>query len=82
MNHKPTGDDVPLLNNKHFNQPSVFIPDNLLRESRRQKTISGNQIPEICILDPDGDILRYLQKMERARLNSDWACYHTELYNF
>jgi uridine phosphorylase len=39
-------------------------------------------IPEICVLDPDGDILRVLRREKRAVLSSAWACYHTELYEF
>ncbi len=82
MNNRSRHYQVPLLNNKHFGQPSVFTPDNLLRESRRQKAIPGKRVPEICILDPDGDIVRYLQTEKMAQLNPDWACYHTRLYDF
>jgi uridine phosphorylase len=68
---------------KHSDQSerSIFTPENLLREARRQKAIAKRRIPGICILDPDGDIVRYLRKKNQARLNRNWACYHTELYN-
>src|ERR1700721_164586 len=59
-----------------------FTPDNLLREARRQKRIAPSSIPEICILDPDGDILRSLLGRGEARLEKGWACYHTQLYCF
>src|SRR6266852_473450 len=39
---------------------SAFKPENLLREARRQKNLPEISVPEICILDPDGDIVRYL----------------------
>ena len=39
-------------------------------------------VPEICVLDPDGDILRALQRTGRAARSPGWACYHTELYEF
>ena len=39
-------------------------------------------IPAICVLDPDGDILRWLIAEKRARRNASWACYHTDLYEF
>lgn len=71
-----------LLDLKYYNEPSIFKPENLLREGRRQKGIPKGEVPKICILDPDGDIVRYLKKQENASLNRCWACYHTELYNF
>src|SRR4029077_7663482 len=39
-------------------------------------------VPEICILDPDGDILRVLRREGRASPALGWACYHTELCQF
>ena len=71
---------APILHHKHHNRPSVFNPANLLREARRQKAIPLGQIPELCVLDPDGDFSRHL-KDSGARRNPYWACYHTELYN-
>jgi len=50
--------------------------------SRRQKRLPPGNIPEICALDPDGDILRTLLRTGRARRSPAWACYHTDLYVF
>ena len=72
----------PILTSKAFAAPSVFEPANLLREARRQKGLPEGRIPEICLLDPDGDILRTLRRDGRVTLSSAWACYHTELYEF
>src|SRR6266404_3447202 len=72
----------PILTEKYFAAPSVFEPENLLREARRQKNLPNATVPDICILDPDGDIVRMLIKAEQARRFADWACYHTELYEF
>src|SRR5262245_18995918 len=52
--------EPPILRHKHHRAPSVFTPDDLLREARRQKKIAPGAVPEICVLDPDGDILRHL----------------------
>ncbi len=41
--------------------------------------MESGQIPEICVLDPDGDIVRNLRAMGRIQLNPYWACYHSEL---
>src|SRR5271166_1729552 len=72
----------PILLGKDFAAPSVFEPENLLRETRRQRSVPSGKVPDICILDPDGDILRALNKAGRTRRSPGWACYHTELYEF
>lgn len=73
---------LPILNNKFYDKPSVFQPENLLREARRQKSISELIIPEFCILDPDGDIVKFVLENHQGRLNKAWACYHTDLIEF
>ncbi len=72
----------PILRGKNHRASSVFTPDALLREARRQKRIEAGPVPEICFLDPDGDIVRHLLGSGRARLHGRWACYHTELQAF
>jgi uridine phosphorylase len=73
---------VPLLSNKDYAAPSLFEPRNLLREARRQKGLPQRDVPEICLLDPDGDIVRRLRADGRAERSPGWACYHTDLYEF
>jgi uridine phosphorylase len=72
----------PILSHKHYDASSAFTPETLLREARRQKGLSTGSVPEICVLDPDGDIVRHLRTTRRANRHSDWACYHTDLYVF
>jgi uridine phosphorylase len=67
---------------KNYQEPSVFTPENLLREARRQKSIPEGTVPKFCILDPDGDIVQNLAANARAHLNPYWACYHTQMYDF
>jgi len=76
------GEIPPILAQKHYKIPSAFTPENLLREARRQKQIGAASIPPICILDPDGDMVRRLLARGEARLDPAWACYHTQLYSF
>ncbi|MBI1201880.1 MAG: uridine phosphorylase [Rhodopseudomonas sp.] len=73
---------VPILENKFPNVSSVFSPDALLREARRQKGFVPLDVPSVCILDPDGDILRHLRKSGQAARFDAWPCYHTDLYVF
>lgn len=72
----------PILSNKHYMEPSVFTAENLLREARRQKSLPHARVPRICVLDPDGDIVRSLVAARRAQRDPQWACYHTELFSF
>jgi uridine phosphorylase len=72
----------PILDNKHQDAPSVFEPTALLREARRQKGLATVNVPPICILDPDGDIVRHLKTSGKAKRFDAWPCYHTELYSF
>ena len=72
----------PILRDKHPGAASAFTPENLLREARRQKNIPNTRVPEVCILDPDGDIVRHLRANGRARPVEGWACYHSEMDRF
>jgi uridine phosphorylase len=78
----PNPDSSPILTNKDYLSPSVFTPENLLREARRQKSIREGRIPKICVLDPDGDIVQNLFEAGLAQFNPYWACYHTRMYDF
>lgn len=69
------------MDNKHYNEPSLFTPENLLREARRQKNVKDCKVPDVCILDPDGDLVEYLIRTGQAEINECWACYHTNLYS-
>ena len=76
------GETAPILENKLPDAASVFSPDALLREARRQKTLAPLDVPSVCILDADGDILRHLRKSGRAARFDAWPCYHTDLHVF
>lgn len=71
---------APILARKDHSAPSAFAPENLLREARRQKGLAEAAVPDVCVLDPDGDIVRQLTRDGRAHRDQSWACYHTDLY--
>jgi uridine phosphorylase len=74
--------EPPILSHKYYDAPSAFTPESLLREARRQKGLPVAAVPDVCVLDPDGDILRYLRAAGRSTRDAGWACYHTELDRF
>ena len=61
-------------------EPSVFQPESLLREARRQRCLEAGRVPDVCLLDPDGDVVRYLRETGRGLRSASWACYHTDLW--
>jgi hypothetical protein len=69
----------PIVRGKHHQAPSFVTSENLLREARRQKTIPDLAVPDVCILDPDGDILRHLRARGLAEPFEAWACYHRKI---
>src|SRR5712691_1381292 len=71
-----------ILDNKNTSAPSVFRPAALLREARRQKRLAAVDVPPVCILDPDGDIVRRLRQTGQSQPFEDWPCYHTGLDTF
>ena len=73
---------TPLLAAKRYDAPPVFRPEALLREARRQRNIPHAPVPPICLLDPDGDIVRSLTHRGVARRHEGWACYHSEMVVF
>ena len=79
---KPDGEFPPILSRKRVRESSVFDPKALLREARRQKGLAARDVPPICILDPDGDVVRYLKASGEAHPFPAWPCYHTELHTF
>lgn len=78
----PDDDPPPILAHKHFASASAFTPESLLREARRQKGAEAAPVPKVCLLDPDGDIVRQLKAEGRAERHDGWVCYHTDLFVF
>jgi uridine phosphorylase len=73
-------DQWPLPHGKDHDQESVFRPENLLREARRQKQLPDVPVPTVCLLDPDGDIVRRLAATGTGQRHPGWACYHTDMW--
>ncbi len=72
----------PLLARDDHDSPSVFRPENMLREARRQKGLTVGAIAPICVLDPDGDVVQHVRDVRNARLCRHWACYHTQMWEW
>jgi uridine phosphorylase len=58
-----TADQPPILRPKSYGEPSLFEARNLLREGRRQRELPDLPVPPVCLLDPDGDVVRHLREL-------------------
>jgi hypothetical protein len=74
--------DAPLIARSDHGAPSVFRVENMLREARRQKELASGSVPEICVIDPDGDIVDYVRRRFSATRCPHWACYHTRMWQW
>jgi uridine phosphorylase len=72
-------DEVPLLRRSDHGEPSIFRPEAMLGEARKQKKLSDAPVPAVCLLDPDGDITAFVERERGAKNGSSWACFHTGL---
>jgi len=81
-NVSDAGRTPPILARKAFEARSLFDPQTLLRDARRQKGLLAQDVPPVCVLDPDGDIVRWLRATGAGKRSAGWACYHTELLEF
>jgi uridine phosphorylase len=75
-------DHMPLLARRDYDAPSVFLPESLLREARRQKGLIENAVPPVCVLDPDGDLVDHVRADYGAARSAHWACYHTQMWEW
>jgi uridine phosphorylase len=82
MPESPGESNAPLFEPKAHHEQSVFTPTALIREARRQKELPEQGVPDVCVLDPDGDLLDHLVATDRAEMDPAWPGYHTDLYTF
>jgi uridine phosphorylase len=68
------------LSARDHDAPSVFTAANMLREARRQRGLAKLPVPEVCLLDPDGDVVRHLAPAGTGHRHPGWACFHSELW--
>src|SRR5258708_7875048 len=73
---------APLLERKDHDAPSIFRPENRLREARRQKSLNAAAVPAICVIDPDGDIVTHVRRVCAAAPCESWACFHTRMWEW
>src|SRR5579872_4837737 len=64
-----------------LDEPSAFTPEALVDAVRSTRRIKSGPIPEVCILEFDGDLTDWLVSTGQAKPCATWACFHTSMYS-
>ena len=54
-------------------------PEAPIENARQEKGLSKEPVPDVCTLDPEGDIVRQLVAMGEAHEDATWPGYHPKL---
>ncbi|MBI5282949.1 MAG: nucleoside phosphorylase [Candidatus Solibacter usitatus] len=71
---------LPLLTHA-LDSPSAFTPQALLHAVRTERNLPPHPVPEVCLLEFDGDLTDWLVKTGHASPFTPWACFHTSMYS-
>lgn len=75
----PTANSDPPLLRHAWAAPSVFTPESLIEAVRVVRNIRPDPVPEVCILEFDGDLTDWLVENGRTERYPAWACFHTTM---
>ena len=70
---------APILEHDDPDAPSLFTAKAMLSLARQCKGLVAGEAPATCVLDPDGDLERYLHGRGELRDDANWGCFHTRL---
>ena len=74
-----SGAAAPILEHDDPGAPSMFTAKAMLGLARERKGLSAGRAPDVCVLDPDGDLERHLETRGELREEVNWGCFHTRL---
>ncbi len=66
--HHPLGDD------------SAFTPQALIEAVKSARQLPDTTVPEVCVLEFDGDVTDWLVGRQLAKPWPTWACFHTPMF--
>jgi hypothetical protein len=69
---------IPLLDHA-WDAPSAFTPEGLLEAVRTERNLPHERVPEVCVLEFDGDLTDWLVVTGNTRRWKTWACFHTSM---
>jgi uridine phosphorylase len=71
--------DFPLLRHP-LDAESAFTPQALIEAVRAEKGMTSVTVPEVCILEFDGDLTDQLLQSNAVERWKTWACFHTPMF--
>lgn len=74
---RPTS--APSLRGRITTRRRSFVPKSSFVKPATRKGLRLGAVPPVCVLDPDGNVVRNVRRMKRAQRSRHWACYHTEM---
>jgi len=73
-------DSLPLFGHA-LDAPTAFSPEALMEAVRADRHLSREPIPQICLLEFDGDLTDWLVSTGKVRPCRSWACFHTSMFS-
>ena len=71
---------LPLFNHD-LDAPTAFSPKSLVEAVRADKHLESEPIPQVCVLEFDGDLTDWLISTGKVKPCRSWACFHTNMYS-
>lgn len=82
MKDKLPSDLASELLSHPWEEASVFTPETLIEAVRTERQLPKASVPEVCLLDFDGDLTDWLIQSGQVRRWESWACFHTQMEAF
>ena len=80
MNRRNSHEDhIPLLNHP-VGAESAFTPQALIEAVRAERGMTSVTVPEVCVLEFDGDLTDRLVQSNAVEPWNAWACFHTPMF--
>jgi hypothetical protein len=71
---------IPLLSHP-LGLKSEFTPEALVSAVRAERGLPAIPIPDVCVLDFDGDLTDWMVSAGAAHPCRSWACFHTSMFS-
>ncbi len=71
--------DIPLLRHP-LTEPSAFTAESLVDAVRIERNLPSASVPQVCVLEFDGDLTDWIVASGHGEPYPTWACFHTAMH--